>query len=724
MKLNFSKIEVERSTTFKSQNFDIGNKRIVLEILRGKLYSNPIQAICQEYMSNARDAHREIGKNDIPVEVKLPNKLDPSFFVRDFGPGISPDRMSNVFIQYGCSTKREDNTQTGAYGIGAKSSFSLLDSFTIISITPENDKLIRREYIAHIDESGLGQLSCVKEESTSDPQGTTILLYPKESDFHNFPIHVKRAANHWKTKPIILGDPEFFWDEIKLAHTGNNWEIHEISPLDRSPYALIDEIPYPINMRHIYGPAAGTLSTNKLAYIPLRLIFQIGEIPVTANREEIDYQPQVIAYIKDRLQNVIEELKTQLTSDLENAQNLREAVLMWQTLRKKAYGHFLSQTTWKDINLENFQTINLENLDLIITCFRRDSHTSFGCRKTYNGLTINVNSNTLLIENDLKTKGVRPRLATLFDKNQQITYIIVIDFTKKFTTEISATGAAEIKIDLADEATVTNRKKLVETKAHWSLLSPIILSTIEPKKIILDPGDKKTHRVIKIKKLIGTSESNSQWSEIDIKTLDTKTKLYVVLTNKTIIWNNLKLGTKELFKIITILNKIITILDPKLNLNLEIYGILPSYLKKIEDNWQPYYGLAQKLFVKYKSSLPNQFGSDFAISRKFNSGMSEIFTSPEFINELSSESLLLKYIKMSQEINDASFKVGLYNDLCVFFGETYLTPTIDHQKDIEKIANKVMLVYPLLRSISFYSDEEGIKKDILAYIKMKDQTNL
>ena len=101
MKLNFQDTKIERSTAFQSQNFDIGDKRIILEILRGKMYSNPIQTICQEISTNAKDAHVEAGKPELPIEIKLPNRLEPSFYIRDFGPGITPDRMGSIFIQYG-----------------------------------------------------------------------------------------------------------------------------------------------------------------------------------------------------------------------------------------------------------------------------------------------------------------------------------------------------------------------------------------------------------------------------------------------------------------------------------------------------------------------------------------------------------------------------------------------------------------------------------------------
>ena len=175
MKVHLLDQEIEASAPFATEEFDIGDKAIILEILRSKMYSDPIKTIAQEIMSNARDAHREIG-NDAPITVYLPTRIDQTFKIRDFGPGITPDRMANVFIKYGNSTKRDTDAQTGGFGLGAKSPFSYTDMFTVVSITPDNGVRMRREYIAYIDKKRIGSMSLVKEEVTTEAQGTCISI--------------------------------------------------------------------------------------------------------------------------------------------------------------------------------------------------------------------------------------------------------------------------------------------------------------------------------------------------------------------------------------------------------------------------------------------------------------------------------------------------------------------------------------------------------------------
>ena len=727
MKLNFQDTKIERSTAFQSQNFDIGDKRIILEILRGKMYSNPIQTICQEISTNAKDAHVEAGKPELPIEIKLPNRLEPSFYIRDFGPGITPDRMGSIFIQYGRSTKRDDNSQQGGFGLGSKSPFSYSDTFTVISITPENGKLIRREYIALIDESGLGQMNCVKESETTDPQGTTILLYPKPADFTNFAIHTKRATSHWKVRPTILGDPNFQWPEIRTSYKGDGWEIHDVSPLEQVPYALIDGIPYNLNLRHVYP--SGNVQLNNL---PLRLLFKIGEIPVTANREEIDYQSSVISYIKTRLEKALTEFKAQLTANLVNAQTLRAAVIMWSDLRRKTYGHLLTQGTWKNIQLADCVDIRLGSFDVSVSHFRRDHYTAFGCRKTSDSHMIHTNADTLLIEDDLKAKGVaRARIASLFDMHPKINRIDVLDFSKKLEKETLKNGEVISKTVIVDDATLTARKKQAEKEIHYSQLEPILLSGIPKKKIVFEQtGDKKKYKVVKIKKLIGKDENDAVWSEVEDSVLENKKpKLYVVLSNKLVTWKSdvktgeiTRLTTRELFRVINHLNQMIKITDPKLKVNLELFGVLPSYVAKLEDTWQPFYPVAEKIISKYKEVLPTQFGSDFAITRCFNNWLAEIITSQKFTSKLDQSSLLIKYIEESRNINDAATKVGLFNDAAYFFGLPTVNNKPENQKELKKLRDQVVADYPLLQNISHYgTGGQLLENELLLYITMKDK---
>jgi len=364
------------------------------------------------------------------------------------------------------------------------------------------------------------------------------------------------------------------------------------------------------------------------------------------------------------------------------------------------------------------------NLEVQVAHYRRDNYTTFGCRKSTNAHTLHLTSTSLIVEDDLKARGIaRARLATLFDTHPTITHVEVVDFTKKIEKETLKNGDVIDKIVIVDDKIIANRKKIAEKEVHWSSLEPISLSTIPKKKIVFEASEKRKYKIVKIKKLIGSSESDCSWSEVDEKVLtNKKPKLYVTLSNRSVIWkNNTKITTPELFKIVTILNQIVKISDPKLKVAFEVFGVLPSYLNKLEDHWQPFYGIAEKVHTKYKTLLPMQFGSDYAVTRKFGNYIATILTSDNFIKKLSEKSLLLKYIKASHDINDAALKIGFYNDLTDYFGQAWIKATSENQKELQALYEEVATTYPLLLTVGHSYAVTSIEEDIHLYIDLKDR---
>ena len=84
------------------------------------IYSNPIGSFIRELTSNCFDSHIEANVNE-PIIIKL-NKENNEYSISfiDFGVGISPERMNDIFSVLFNSTKRDTNDQIGGFGIGSK----------------------------------------------------------------------------------------------------------------------------------------------------------------------------------------------------------------------------------------------------------------------------------------------------------------------------------------------------------------------------------------------------------------------------------------------------------------------------------------------------------------------------------------------------------------------------------------------------------------------------
>lgn len=291
---------VQMSDDMDVKSFGISDTGFILDILRNKLYSDIIAAITREISCNARDAHREAGKRNVPIEITLPNYVEPYFKVQDFGTGISPERIADIFVNYGKSTKRDSNDYVGFYGLGSKTPFGYSNTFNIITIFDGT----RYNYAAVIDETKVGKLIKLSENPTKEGNGTTIILAVKSNDFDKFQKDALSATHHWDVRPIFHGGKSPSFVEKQQILFGSDWVIeksnHHVFNDDKFS-ADIDGIIYPINIYDIYPNDNKSLNAVFQLRQNLRLKFKVGELSVSANRETIYLDNETIEAIKNKL---------------------------------------------------------------------------------------------------------------------------------------------------------------------------------------------------------------------------------------------------------------------------------------------------------------------------------------------------------------------------------------------------------------------------------------
>jgi hypothetical protein len=338
MKLAESNAVLERSASFKEASFDIGDPILIMEYLRKNAYSNPKRAICQEIMSNARDAHRELGL-DLPIQVVLPNRMTPTWSCRDFGPGISPERMENVFIKFGRSTKRTDNTQTGGFGVGAKTPWAYTDTFIITTICNIEGHLIKYHYAAVIGENRVPKLIQMSDPcaATETHTGTTISFNVEARDQSDFVRYTHEVCRFWNPRPKIIGetaDYAHLWAEINYQHTGDNWAIAN----DRhsgNTMVIIDGIPYALTFDSINDHLTDS-ERNLVRYSCCHFFFGVGELSVSLNREALYYDDRTIKMIVARIKSMVVALRSHFENEVSNSKTLWDAALNF----RKAVGFF------------------------------------------------------------------------------------------------------------------------------------------------------------------------------------------------------------------------------------------------------------------------------------------------------------------------------------------------------------------------------------------------
>lgn len=433
MKLNEVKPYLETSGDLEEQFFSVQDPGMLFEILRKKMYSNPILAICREISCNARDAHREVGTPDVPIVIHLPNNLERYYKVKDFGPGISPDRMSNVFIKYTASTKRNDNLQTGGFGLGAKTPFSYSDSFSIVT----NFNGVQYSYSCNIDETKVGKLLLMSESPTNEPNGTEIQIPVLPKNFQEFATWTEQACRHWRVKPTIKG-AELKWQEPEKLVEGNGWAVVDDEGggyHNRDCKIIIDEIEYPLDLETLKKYAdASMIDSSRGKFL---FYFGIGELSLSANREQLYLDERTQALIKKRLLVTQTEIRQKVNDKIAAFPNLWEANLYFRKDLKKAFHNinFLGTFSWQGIELnESYINAGCPIFSFTKGKYSRKYGTNNDKLSRSSGQHFYFEENGELYINDLPIKEPTPRhVKAAFEKNPSLKTLYVICPTDKIT---------------------------------------------------------------------------------------------------------------------------------------------------------------------------------------------------------------------------------------------------------------------------------------------------
>lgn len=315
-------------TEFKS-SIDPKNLEFITTLLSSNLYSAPERSFIREIVSNAWDAQVEAGTTDIPTIIKITESKRTSSYgkyftgygditIRDFGTGLSPERFSEVYRNIGSSTKRESNDYHGAFGIGHLSGFSCSNTMYITSYY--NGTCY--EYIG-IKDANTIVYTLVSTTPTTEKNGLEVTLknvsldkYREALKYIRFFPNIFIEDNNISTKNKNI-------NETKIKKYNNFW-VSSFVVYDK---ILLGNVLYPINSLELMLLEQNNSPLKKfLDYIEhtgIVLKFDIGELSVTPNRENIIYTKECIDKIikkisdaKQEIDNLINEKAKENFTDL------------------------------------------------------------------------------------------------------------------------------------------------------------------------------------------------------------------------------------------------------------------------------------------------------------------------------------------------------------------------------------------------------------------------
>lgn len=323
---------IKSTTETRKMGMSEDAQAIVFQMFTKNIYSNPIGTVVREITSNCFDSHVEAKVNAPVVIRKTFDKLDNSHYISfiDYGVGMSPERIFDVYGMYFKSTKRTDNTQIGGFGIGGKTPLAYKrstgfgegeydNSFNIIT----NFEGTKYAYVIFEGEDSPG-ITELFSEPTTDANGTEVRIPVLEKDIPTFKKEMVKQLYYFENV-IFEG---FVDDEENMTRTEeqltNEYQIvrgksflFRGSDYMSNVHVCLGRVAYPIDYSVL------NLSSSDFIF-PVAIRLEIGSIGVTPSRESLNYSEATIKMLKSKLVEVKAEIVQLLEKQYESIVTLED----------------------------------------------------------------------------------------------------------------------------------------------------------------------------------------------------------------------------------------------------------------------------------------------------------------------------------------------------------------------------------------------------------------
>jgi hypothetical protein len=294
----------------ESSKFSIQANGKAFKILVGGIYAEKVMSIVRELMSNADDAHRRV-KSTAPFEVRVPNSVNPTFSVRDYGCSMTHEFVMSSYSTLFESSKSASNDETGAFGLGAKAFLAYTDACTITCWMGGE----RRTYMIMLDADSIPTVTLVDRSHSSDLQGVEVSFAVMPSDFREFEEAVRHNLMAYPTPPNVVGAdisaPVPFW-----VSADGKYRMYKNNGRYSLNYVCQGSALYPFDRGN----------DNIVSGYSYILTVPIGTTAVTASREAMTPNHSESAFMEAQARKYMGEFTTAIVAELTLAPTALERV--------------------------------------------------------------------------------------------------------------------------------------------------------------------------------------------------------------------------------------------------------------------------------------------------------------------------------------------------------------------------------------------------------------
>lgn len=686
MKLDDKIGSVSISSGIKVTNFRIKVNKHSFKQLYSGLYSDKIHAIVRELSTNAFDSHISAGKPEVPFEVHIPSELEPFFYVKDFGTGLSPEQIAGengIYITFFESDKSHSDDFTGCLGLGSKSPFAYTDNFMVES--RYNGKLY--SFACFHNEAGEPCIAQMGECDTNEPNGLKVEFAVKQADFYEFHGKAEEVLSWFKVKPIVVGK-EFKFKEIEYLRKTERYGIRKM----REGHSVV------VMGNVAYDVQANDFAYNKLSDVERQVIewgvdlfLDIGAVEFVPSREKLAMTDKTIKGIRQHLGDVIKSLQEELGVQVVNQPTIWKARRMLHDIKHSILGKVRSMTTvvYNGKEISEYISLNkiydkapegtikpkFEAFSLRRENYKRSDENTIYCDGTkiyYNDLE---HGGYARISHDLHLNGINKAYC-------------VSGATKEFLEE---TGIGEAMIRTSS-LPKTERIKRERTEAEKAFAKRTVLQEYVPN---------------------GGPYAGNWWRDVSIDIA--AGGVYVEVSYGNIVEGESKQytaqGIKHMYDVIKVLNP-----------NFKLLAIRPSHLEKMEKyktKWIKFKDYIN-ILLKEKNALAESALAYLQYGTCDDKDHYESFY--EFTFE--SHSLFGEFIEMLKvaKAQTANVEAVAFAELNGYAKEK--CELLTKKRGLEQIRKKVEAAYPLITVLDWWRKTDTFLEYVFDYVKAMDDRRL
>lgn len=365
-------------TTKKFTDMQMLQNDKAFDILISGLYSDKPGAIIREICSNAYDAHKAAGKEDVPFDITVPTKFNNTLIIRDYGTGLTADQVTfyfgTIFGSGSCTT----NEAIGGFGLGAKSPFCLVDSYFISSYKDGE------EHKFHFVRNAGGRPKLIHQSTTATEEENGIKFSIECDGLSINWLHViAEQLSLFKVKPNVNKD--IMWHDLVETDFGFR-VVKGYSFNSAFVFASMGGVKYNITDNSILNTKE-LLELKALVKGNIVLDFDIGELDPAPNRESLQYTDKTLKALYNKIRSInFNSILRYIVGEIKASVKDGKGMLEPYTRLNRSYNFHPNKVTFRTLTNAEIKALDFEffvkNNDKVgVDAYVKDSLNS--CFKTY-----------------------------------------------------------------------------------------------------------------------------------------------------------------------------------------------------------------------------------------------------------------------------------------------------------------------------------------------------